>query len=513
LREGWRLNVEIKESLGKILSANLQLTPEALAFLESLDDKEHVIDKILKRIESMSGKPLVITKEFIEGVLEASNSNNAVAENSIKEKIEITGTKSFVPLSAEIPSDIKVISEPTKEIKSKGNVEDFISYFIDRFNRLKRLFMDRNDLKNVVTTKTVFKANRNEEVTLIGLVSSKNKTKTGNILLEIEDLEGHAKVIIPSRNPELIKKAAKIILDQAICIEGTVNNGLIIARNFFWPDISTQHNPKRTEEPIRAALISDIHVGSKEFMEDSFLKFIKWLRCEVGTKKQREIAGQVKYLIIAGDLVDGIGVYPNQEEDLLIKDVYEQYEQLSKYLELVPEYIQIIAIPGNHDATRQAIPQPAIPEKYAHPLYEFSNILLLGNPAEISLHGVNFLVSHGRSLDDLIADIPGMSIKKPHEAMKLLLVSRHLAPQFGKTPIAPERKDLLIIERVPDVFHAGHVHVNGQARYRNVTIINSGTWQDQTSFQRSIGLTPTPCRVPIYNFKTGEILLLNFSGN
>lgn len=501
------MDTQIRSAVWKILNAGLQLTPDALSFLKEYENCYEIAEKIIEKVNAMKEKPLCITKEFLEKIV---GEKKRIKENENSFSLQITGSKRFKPLAAEIQEDIEVEFDPTEKIKSQGNVEDFLSYFRDRFNKLRKLFIKRRDLKNIVTSKTVFNRGKKENISLIGLVSSKNETKSGNILIELEDLEGKVNVIIPSRKPELIKKASKVLLDQVICIEGTINNGFIIADNILWPDVSTQHMPHRAKEHIRAALISDTHAGSKQFLEDCFMKFIRWLQGKVGNGKQREIAGQVKYVIIAGDLVDGIGVYPNQEEELKIKDVYEQYEMLSKYLEMIPEYIKIIAIPGNHDATRQAVPQPAIPENYARPLYDLSNVIMLGNPTKIKLHGVRFLVSHGRSIDDLISDVPNLPKNNPAEAMKLLLKSRHLAPQFGKTPIAPETTDWMIIDEPPDVFHAGHVHVNGQANYRNVTIINSGTWQDQTSFQKSIGLIPTPGKVPIYDFNSGDILLLNF---
>ncbi|MFB0500855.1 MAG: DNA polymerase II small subunit, partial [Candidatus Bathyarchaeia archaeon] len=89
------------------------------------------------------------------------------------------------------------------------------------------------------------------------------------------------------------------------------------------------------------------------------------------------------------------------------------------------------------------------------------------------------------------------------KAMKLLLQSRHLAPIYGqKTPIAPERRDFMVIERVPDIFHTGHVHVMKHDTYRGILMVNSGAWQSQTEYQRKMGLEPTPGIVPVVNLQT-----------
>jgi DNA polymerase II small subunit len=140
------------------------------------------------------------------------------------------------------------------------------------------------------------------------------------------------------------------------------------------------------------------------------------------------------------------------------------------------------------------------------------NIKMLGNPTYLNLHGVNVLVYHGRSLDDVVAMTPGLTFSNPTLAMRILLKARHLAPIYGgRTPIAPEKEDHLVIEKVPDILHAGHTHTVDVATYRNTLLINSGTWQGQTCYQLNMGLNPTPGIVPIINLATLEITFRNFT--
>ena len=130
------------------------------------------------------------------------------------------------------------------------------------------------------------------------------------------------------------------------------------------------------------------------------------------------------------------------------------------------------------------------------------------------LHEVELLLYHGRSLDDIVASIPNISFQTPDKAMKFLLQSRHLAPVYGKkTPIAPEKKDFMVIERPPDIFHAGHVHVIRYDTYRGTLIVNSGTWQKQTEFQKKMGVTPNPGIVPIVNLQTLQVTPINFTAS
>ena len=141
--------------------------------------------------------------------------------------------------------------------------------------------------------------------------------------------------------------------------------------------------------------------------------------------------------------------------------------------------------------------------------------VLLGNPSKIALSGVDFLVTHGRSLDDVIGAVPDVTYRNLHTtvttAMRYLLTSRHVAPVYGKrTPIAPESSDYLIIDNIPDVFHAGHVHVFGYEKYRGTQIVNSGSWQAQTPFQQKMGLFPTSAVATVLNLKSLQVTTINF---
>jgi DNA polymerase II small subunit len=180
-------------------------------------------------------------------------------------------------------------------------------------------------------------------------------------------------------------------------------------------------------------------------------------------------------------------------------------------LEGIPDHIKIIVSPGNHDAARKALPQPAIGGDFLKAMRETGKIRSIGNPSRVGLHGVEVLMYHGRSLDDVIASVPNLSHKNPENAMKLLLQSRHLSPLYGgKTMLSPENRDFLVIEQIPEIFHAGHIHVLGCLNYRGVLIINSGGWQEQTGYMEKLGLIPTPGKVPLVNLQTLETRILSF---
>ena len=166
--------------------------------------------------------------------------------------------------------------------------------------------------------------------------------------------------------------------------------------------------------------LSDVHIGSLTFLEEEFENFINWINCDFGSEEQRKVAQDIKYLIVAGDIVDGIGVYPNQDKELSIKDIRLQYDEAARFLGKIRNDIKIIIAPGNHDASRLAEPQPAIPEEYAKSLYMLDNVEFVSNPAGVSLDGINVLIYHGESFNELPMAIKGLSYEKNEQMMEEL---------------------------------------------------------------------------------------------
>jgi len=499
-----------KKTIKDILAAGVQLTPEALKIILSLKNPAVVLE-IVEEAKKAS-EAVVLTRRDVEEIIRNKKSSVEGFNVQVGRK-ERGGVASPVIQSVlesepnitakDVEEDFQVILDPTSRIGSNGTLDDFIKYFRDRYMRLSNIFLRRGDIKRFYKISEI---DGIKEGQIIGMVREISKTRSGAVILELEDLEASIKVMIPE---DIAGKARNLMLDQVVCIEGKSNGNLFIANNILWPDVPFNHKPRRAEDPVLAVFISDTHVGSREFLEKPFRKFLEWLQGDRGDEKTRELAKRVKYLIIAGDIVDGVGVYPGQEEDLIIDELYTQYEATAKYLEDVPDYIKIIAIPGGHDATRQALPQPAIPKEYGEPLYEIG-VEILGNPAHFRIHGVEVLAFHGDSLNDVLIAL-SIEQSQPQKAMVELLRGRHLAPIYGSTPIAPEPVDFLVIEKIPDILHCGHLHVNGQENYRGITVINSGTFQAQTSYQKSMGLTPTPGKPYIVNLQNLKVTQLEFA--
>jgi len=265
--------------------------------------------------------------------------------------------------------------------------------------------------------------------------------------------------------------------------------------------------------------IGDLHFGSKLFLKEGFFRFFDYLTGKVDRSKEDEIK-KIKYLFITGDLVTGVGNYPEQEKDLNILDLEEQFIELAKILEKIPKHIKIIISPGNHDGVRIMEPQPVFDIKYAWPLYQLKNVIITENPCMLNIGaqdnfvGFDVLTYHGFSYPYYAGTIPELIKKKamnsPEEIMKYLLKHRHLAPTHGSTQSYPHKEDRLMIKNVPDIFVSGHTHKCGVSYYNNVLVISTSCWEAMTPYQEKFGNEPDHCKVPMVNLKTRAVKILDF---
>jgi DNA polymerase II small subunit len=456
---------------------------------------------------------------------EISNTDLMRRENtktkSVKKTPSFESTKSifaFKPIAKEYESNYEIIQDPSNNLFTNGKYDDFYDLTLDKYNKLRALIKKRPEVSSATKINNIFKLSQSVEISTLGLVEGIRQTKKGNFLFTLEDLNGKISVLVQnkSENIESVKIIQRTLNDQMLFVKGLYNpgengrKGIIFASYISKIEIPTDFQPNLSPDPLSIALISDIHIGSKEFEEGLFDKFIKFLNGKSNNKALREKAGRVKYLVINGDLVDGIGIYLNQQEDLIIADIYKQFKKASDILSEIPDYIKIFFVSGNHEPVRNAIPRPAVPKKYCEDLVNMG-VKLLGNPSLIKTHNVNTLIYHGESMLDINRLIHDLDIAKPIETMKEFLICRHLAPTFGEiTQIAPISTDHLIIEKIPDIFHTGHIHINGVGKYRNVTLVNSGCFQSQTDFMKSFGIIPTPGVVPIIELDSLDFLSLDF---
>ena len=510
-----------------ITANGYQIHPEAFKILKNLNSNiMDIIQKVVRFKKTQNDDNNIIFIEDIRNFctinlsteydnLTTADSSIKISHTTLKKNNEI---QEFKTIASQKNKSFKIIYDSTDYIDPEEGVNGYISLFKSRFSKTLRILSSRPDSKRINKISSVkrrIKQKNNNNYSennlssngktsiIAGLVMSK-RSKKNNIELAIDDLTGIINTI--ALNEETIKLVSKLTLDQMVMLE-IENKGMnYIIKNVFSPDIP-DHIPNKAKSEDYVVLISDLHIGSKYFKENEFLRFLNWLN-----SSDNEIVSKIKFLCIGGDLIDGVGIFPNQEKELYDSTICLQMSHLTNLLQQIPQRIQVFVIPGNHDLGRRALPQPSIPKKDAEILYSWKNFTMLGNPSYIELNGVKILMYHGQGLDDIIATIPGLSYSNPAEAMKTLLKARHLSPIYGqRTPLSAEKEDMMVITEIPDILHSGHVHIMDVQNYRGTLIVNSGTWQDQTPFQQTMGIMPTPGIAIAVNLSTLRPFQIDFS--
>lgn len=413
----------------------------------------------------------------------------------------------------DVSAEVEVLVDATDIEPPAGELRDFVRYFNDRYDQLGRLLRRRREVANAVPLSRAHAGG--QEVALVGLVDEVGKSnKSGHRFLTLEDSTGSAEVLVHANRTDLVALADSLLTDEVIGVvaKPSKDGTLLIADAIIRPEMPMRaDNRPPLDVPVHAAFLGDIHIGSKTFLPGPFRRMVRWLHGEDGEARERALARSIKYLVLPGDVVDGVGVYPGQEETLDIPDVLEQYRQLARELEGLPDHIHAVVLPGNHDAARPTEPQPAF-NKEIRGFFEAKDTTFVSNPSTFALHGRRILAYHGFSMIDFATHVPGLSLERPCDIMKQMLQCRHVAPAYGgKTPVAPDARDRLVISLEPDVFATGHVHVVGAETYRGVSLVNGGTWQSQTDYQKMHNLVPTPAIMPVLNLSTLKATKVDFS--
>ncbi len=449
------------------------------------------LDFARRAISSLQYQPLVVTMRDLRTVVRVDTPR-------------LEGAVTAEDVGPRRLGEVEVLRDITSHSDCLASVEGFARYFQDRYASLRGLLLRRRDMAGALSIQRAMDPNRFQgdgEIKLIGMVNEVRETRSGEKILEIEDDTGKCVVMVPKDH-----KTAKdsVLQDEVIGVVGkmTRRDKKMILKELIRPDIPFSSGMDMTDSTARVAFMSDVHVGSNTFLEDRWRSMIHWLKDEA---KDLDI----RYIVIPGDCVDGVGVFPGQEDELVIEDVLDQYKALAEHLKDIPDGIRIVMQPGNHDMVRPAEPQPALGEEVVK-LFD-SSVIHIGNPAYLRIEGRTILTYHGKSFDDMVNGIKGLSYSQPLKAMEEMLKRRHLAPSYGgKTPFAPEKKDYLVIDEVPDIFVTGHVHSAGVSFYNGVRMINASTWQDQTSFQKTHNFVPDPAKLIMVHLGNGRPSIAEF---
>jgi DNA polymerase II small subunit len=449
-----------------------------------------------------AGSPFV-TVEMVQQVLARSGVRGAAASSPAPAITRPTAVPAEAPAGY-----FRLIEEGF--IPPSADRDPLASYgrlFSSRFTALSRLLRGRPELSGLRPVAELGRAEGNASI--IAMIRDVRQTSEHHhLILHVEDETGAVEVFVPRDSPP---SQTTFIPDEVVGLtlsipreRGKIARVTAVQR----PDVPASRPAGRSARPSRVIFLSDLHVGSRSFLDGPWGQLVDFLR-EKGPKP--DVAREIAHVVIAGDLVDGIGIYPNQEKDLAISDVFQQYDELGRRLRELPERLNVVLLPGNHDAVCPAEPQPSLPPTFRERLP--ARARSVGNPSTFALDGVVVEAYHGRSFDDLIPALPGASYSRPTEVMKRMLAMRHLAPIYGgRTPLAPLARDGMVIDPAPDILVTGHAHTYGVDRYRGVLLLNASTWQAETEYQRMRNITPVPARAAVVGLTDMSVETFDFSG-
>lgn len=482
-------------SVKELLDDGVLITPELV--------EQGIDERVLQHIVDTQGDDLLVIDQ--ELVIQAKNS--LFSSSSISEKNSDDRRVNIV-WSYDKPS-------------SKRSYADFVKALNIRFTEIEKLLKSRQELSSTISISRIRTKKERESVAFIAMIIERAETANGHIMLTVEDRSSNIKVLISKNNQDMFTIAKDVQLDEVVGFTGTGAGEIVFADQLYFPDVPLTKELKKSPEEEYLVCVGDPHFGSKVFMKKEFEKFLLWINGTVGNDVQKALAKKVKYMIITGDLVEGVGIYPGQENDLEVPDITDQYREVARYLEQVPKHITIILYPGNHDAGRLSEPQEPLMRTYAQGLYDMENVILTSNPAMVNIGatdhfpGFDCLLYHGGSLIYYSDNIPSIRAaggqKRVDLIMKWQLQRRHLAPTHNAAMTIPTTdRDYLLIDQVPDFFIAGHIHRASVSNYRNVTTINSSCWTLTTEDQIKRGLEPQPAKLVLVNLKTRAVKLMNF---
>jgi len=516
-----------KEILEFCLGKGILLDREVLSLFNEINDIES-LKLIIEKIKDNTSQKIITkeifnkNKEQVRGVFLDLPKENQKKLEKLKIKlglsIEISReqTKDFQFESTNPKSEfgrVKIVSQNFPQSK-KLEVRDFVNYFRNRLSDMRNVLQEHPRLNNLVSINKI--SSNRQGISIIGIVSDKRVTKNKNIIFDVEDLTGKIRVLVNENKKELFEKASEISLDSVVGFNCSGSREIVFVNDIVFPEAILLERKKSPAEEY-ALFIGDLHFGSKRFLEESFLKFIDYLNGKVENTPE---VGKIKYLFIIGDLVTGVGNYPNQEGDLKIKDIEEQITNLANFLGMIRKDITIIISPGNHDGVRLMEPQPFFNEKYAWRLYEMENVVITNNPATLNIgavggfSGFDVLTYHGFSFPYYAGTVNSLiktrAMNQPELIMKYLLKNRHLAPTHASVQYFPSEQDAHFIKNVPDIFVSGHTHKSGVSHYDNILVISVSSWEGKTPYQEKFGNEPDHCKVPMFNLKTRAVKILDF---
>ncbi|MFB6361721.1 MAG: DNA polymerase II small subunit, partial [Halobacteriales archaeon] len=169
-------------------------------------------------------------------------------------------------------------NDMTGESTGTGVYDDFVAVFRDRYERLSKLLRGRVTHR---PTSALGEMNGGGETACIGMVSDIRSTANGHWLVELEDTSGTFPCLI-SKGSDVAGVVDELLLDEVIAVEGRLADdaGILFVDSVHFPDVPRTFEPTTADRHVQAALVSDLHVGSQEFLADAWDDFADWLHTD-----------------------------------------------------------------------------------------------------------------------------------------------------------------------------------------------------------------------------------------
>ena len=249
-----------KEIVNKFLNAGILLSDDVLRSINEYPDLEEKHSIVIDHLNDNGS--FMLTKEILNPLLKKQ-----------------PGSKVFIDKN-NIQGTVKIITSYSEGAKKRG-IQDFVAFFNARYKALEKVLRGRQELNNLTSIGRLISKKDKENVSIIGMVADKRTTSKGGMMLTLEDLTGKIKVYVNNNSKELFEGAKDIVLDEVIAVIGVSGDNILFSNKILWPDVPLNRELKKSPDECYAIFLSDMHVGSNNFLPDEFNQFWKTedMRC------------------------------------------------------------------------------------------------------------------------------------------------------------------------------------------------------------------------------------------
>lgn len=192
--------------------------------------------------------------------------------------------------------------------------------------------------------------------------------------------------------------------------------------------------------------------------------FLDWITGEGGSERDRELAGRVSRVIIAGDSLAAPPAEDERDSSKVSSSANTSLRQavisLGETLQEVARTVPTHVLPGASDPTGTALPQQPMPAWIFRPQNGQASgnaeaLYMESNPTWIHSNGRSILVHAGQPINDIYMH----SVETDRMSMvRNTLKWRHLAPTAPDTlwSYPYQERDPFVLDKTPDVYVVGN---------------------------------------------------------